>query len=257
MLRRYASVIACCACFACQVASTSAASLTAQLFPLTGEVRLRNTGLSPVEFISYSITSPGGKLNGASGAWRTIADFYDASGNGFIDPFEEWTKLTPSAGPTATNLAEGVFIGPGGTLLGQRAISLGRIWNANTFPSVDLSFDVREPNEQLISVSIDFAIDGDYNANESVDAADYVIWRQYYGSTSVLFADGNLDGVVDAADYVVWRNNLGKTILGGSASAATSSLGAVTVVPEPGTVGFILAALAVVSFFPTRRRRRA
>jgi PEP-CTERM motif len=257
MLKRINFIVAFFVCLLGQAASIFAASLTVQLFPFTGEVRLRNPGVSPVEFISYSITSPSGKLNGTSGVWKSISDFYDASGNGFIDPVEEWTKFTPSAGANATNLAEGVFVGSGGTLLGQRSVSLGRIWNASAYPAMDLSFDIREPNEQLISISPEIAIDGDYLANLTVDAADYAIWRQYYGSSSVLFADGNLDGAVDTADYIVWRKNFGKSLLGGSAGAAIGSLGTAAVVPEPSTLCFILAALAAMGFSSARRRRRA
>jgi hypothetical protein len=254
MLRRILFVGAACACLLGQAAEAPAASLTAQIFPFTGEVRLRNIGLSPVQFISYSITSPSGKLNGTNGVWRSIADNYDASGSGFIDPFQEWTKFTPSAGPSATNLAEGVFTGTGGTLLGQHSVSLGRIWNASAYPAMDLSFDIREPNEQLISVGIDIAIDGDYTGGENVDSADYGIWRQYFGSTSILLADGNLDGRVNAADYVIWRKNLGKSIPGAASGGSIASLTAAAVVPEPATIGLLLTA-GSLAFLPRRRSR--
>ena len=257
MLTKVLFIGASCACLLSYAPPILAASLTAQLFPLTGEVRLKNPGVAPVQFISYSISSPSGKLNGSSGAWRSIADFYDASGSGFIDPVQEWTKLTPSAGAGATNLAEGVFVGPGGTLPGQRSVSLGRIWNPIPYPFIDLLFDIREPNEQLISVGIDFTIDGDYAGGESVNIADYAKWRQDFGSSLILFADGNIDGAVNAADYVVWRKNLGKTLLGGASGAAVASLSAIAVVPEPGTMSLILAASAALGLaISTWRRRR-
>ncbi|MCA9184487.1 MAG: hypothetical protein R3E01_03385 [Pirellulaceae bacterium] len=50
---------------------------------------------------------------------------------------------------------------------------------------------------------------GDYNGNGIVDAADYTIWKDSFGSASDLAADGNGDGVVDAADYTVWKDNFG------------------------------------------------
>jgi ELWxxDGT repeat protein len=56
---------------------------------------------------------------------------------------------------------------------------------------------------------------GDYNANGTVDAADYVVWRKTLGSTTDLRANGDNTGpsagVIDQADYAVWRANFGRT----------------------------------------------
>lgn len=53
-------------------------------------------------------------------------------------------------------------------------------------------------------------IQGDYDSNGIVDAADYTAWRNHYGASGGL-ADYNQDGRVDAGDYVVWRNQFGAT----------------------------------------------
>lgn len=51
---------------------------------------------------------------------------------------------------------------------------------------------------------------GDYNRDQSVDAADYAYWRDSLGATGTgLPMDGNNDGTVDAADYTIWRDNYG------------------------------------------------
>ncbi|MEM9185336.1 MAG: PQQ-dependent sugar dehydrogenase [Planctomycetota bacterium] len=47
--------------------------------------------------------------------------------------------------------------------------------------------------------------EGDYDIDGDVDADDYLVWRQTFGSNLLLSADGNGNGVVDAADYTVWR----------------------------------------------------
>jgi len=76
---------------------------------------------------------------------------------------------------------------------------------------------------------------GDYNRDGSVDAADYVLWRQTQGQMAEgLAADGNGDNEVDVEDYAVWRANFG--------TGAGPALGSVAV-PEPATWIFVLAGL--------------
>ncbi|MBB6429889.1 PEP-CTERM sorting domain-containing protein [Algisphaera agarilytica] len=84
---------------------------------------------------------------------------------------------------------------------------------------------------------------GDYNGNGVVDAADYTVWQDSFGSTTLLDADGNGNGVVDAADYTVWQDNFG-------ASAALSQ--GLMIVPEPNSL-LIVAGLGGVAL---RRRKR-
>lgn len=55
-------------------------------------------------------------------------------------------------------------------------------------------------------------IDGDYNDNGIVDAADYVLWRDQDGQTSPgLSADGDGSGTVDALDYTFWSTRFGNS----------------------------------------------
>ena len=84
----------------------------------------------------------------------------------------------------------------------------------------------------LQSITVLSNPDGDYNFDGTVDAADYTVWRNTLGSTTLVEADGNGNGVVDAADFTVWQSNFGS----GSSTATT--------VPEPTTVSLLLLALA-------------
>jgi hypothetical protein len=85
-------------------------------------------------------------------------------------------------------------------------------------------------------------LEGDYNGDNVVDAADYTVWRDTLGSTSDLRADGNGNGIIDGpganSDYVVWTTNYGAASPG------------VVAVPEPATL--LLGALAGVALL--RRR---
>ena len=79
---------------------------------------------------------------------------------------------------------------------------------------------------------------GDYNHDERVNAADYVVWRKTFGSTTALAADGSGNQQIDQADFDVWRRNFGMTI-GGSGVSINS-------VPEPN--GWVLMAVGITIF---------
>jgi hypothetical protein len=64
---------------------------------------------------------------------------------------------------------------------------------------------------------------GDYNADGTVDLADYNLWKTSFGSTTYLPADGNDNHVIDVGDYTVWRDHFSGAGVGQSAA-----------VPEPG-----------------------
>lgn len=85
---------------------------------------------------------------------------------------------------------------------------------------------------------------GDYNHNGIVDAADYAVWRNTNGSTSLLAADGDGNRRIDGGDYTVWRSHFGAT--SGAGQLLTFA------VPEPGSCTFFLAALLAV--LAVRRR---
>ena len=251
MLKRLLVVALAAGCFWPVAARAVGATIYAELFPHTGEVRLRNRGVTPISIVFYSIESPSGALNSSPSVWRSIDNFYDASGNGFIDPDDDWVIISA----LSTELSEGVFIGDGGSLAPQRAISLGRIWNPNLTPLHDLIFEARETNEQAIVVSPEYEVNGDYLRNGIVDHVDYNRWRQHFGSTTFLFADGNLDGVVDAADYVVWRKNLGLSLTNLGLGGSLSILSAAVSVPEPSAAVLMLAACGALYVLNTRRAR--
>jgi hypothetical protein len=85
-------------------------------------------------------------------------------------------------------------------------------------------------------------ISGDYNNNGTVDAADYVVWRENLNA-SVTLPNDTTPGTVQQADYDVWRTNFGRSSMGALGASAAQG------VPEPATLllsaislGFIAAA---------------
>ena len=91
------------------------------------------------------------------------------------------------------------------------------------------------------SLLLRLATPGDYDKNGVVDFNDYVAWKNAFGSTELLMADGNGDGVVDAADFTIWRNHFETT----SPGAIVHSVAAI---PEPSwqTAGSVLAIAALL-----------
>ncbi len=91
-------------------------------------------------------------------------------------------------------------------------------------------------------------LDGDFNGDNVVDAADYVLWRNTVGSRGLTApADGNADGVVDEADYLIWKSEFGMT--SGGALLASSH-----VVPEPATMVLALAGIGIAGLAVRRRQ---
>ena len=66
---------------------------------------------------------------------------------------------------------------------------------------------------------------GDYNQDDAVDTADYVVWRKMLGQTgTALAADGNGNGEIDAGDYDVWTANLGLSSVARARSVTEGTL---------------------------------
>ena len=94
---------------------------------------------------------------------------------------------------------------------------------------------------------------GDFNADGTVDAADYVVWRMMNGqSGELLAADGNGNGQVDAGDYDVWIANMGQSPASGGAASSNGNSSAIVGVPEP--AGFVLALVGIIILSSIRCR---
>jgi hypothetical protein len=140
-------------------------------------------------------------------------------------------------GVVEISLADGFTPKPG---------DLFTIIKAGQVKDLGLSLAGEDHNFRLVStldevVLVYDALPGDYNLDGTVDAADYVVWRDALGqSGSSLAADGTgpdlagaPDGIVNHHDYLYWKAHYGADI----ASATT------TVVPEPS--GWIAAIVAL------------
>jgi hypothetical protein len=226
------------------------------VFPFTGEVQLLNWDNVPAPFVFYSITSNSSALHGDEGIWLSISDVYDAGGNGFVDPMNDWVELSQNPMNLGQDLAEGT-IGSDAALPPLRGISLGRILDPGVHYS-DLTVDIRRADQTPLNLYVEDAIAGDYNQDRKVDVTDYNYWRLFFGAQFYFpLADGNLNGVVDAADYTIWRDNLGKELPAAGGQAASASIGLATgAVPEPASVLLVIGIAGGMCLRRSRRRSR-
>jgi subtilisin-like proprotein convertase family protein len=139
---------------------------------------------------SWSIEILGGERSTVTDA----AGFYTFAG---LDPGDYDVLLDQKPGWIRTLIpAEPVTVGPGQNIVG---------------------FDFGE--------RVPVHLEGDYNRDTIVDAADYLIWRLQRGLTVANFAgaDGDGDGDVDQDDYNVWLAHFGESLQSQGAAAAVTA----------------------------------
>jgi hypothetical protein len=109
--------------------------------------------------------------------------------------------------------------------------------------------DYQQMNPAALAINAAAFLPGDYNHNGRVDAADYVVWRKSFGSTTELAADGSYNQSIDVADHTFWQLNFGASIAGNAAGNASS-------VPEPQMFAAIAAGIwsCFMVWGPLRRR---
>jgi PEP-CTERM motif len=93
-------------------------------------------------------------------------------------------------------------------------------------------------SNSLTSLTLTAVLPGDFNTDGTVDAADYVVWRENEGTTNSLPNDNGIGGTVGQAQYDLWRVQFGESVPGGAGASATAA------VPEPATYLLLIAAAA-------------
>jgi outer membrane protein assembly factor BamB len=116
------------------------------------------------------------------------------------------------------------------TIVGATGRIEGSMAPFTSYPGAAYVFDVsRGP-----------ALAGDFNTDGTVDAADYLVWRNGLGTTYT------------QADYNTWRANFGRSAAGAAAVAESSSDRSFASLPEPTSV--VLLAFGALAIPASRRR---
>jgi pectinesterase len=99
-------------------------------------------------------------------------------------------------------------------------------------------------------INVVTGLQGDYNNDGIVDAADYTVWRNHLGESDETNINFNGDGDdVGLSDYGVWKDNYGISNLEGSGSLGDQGHAAV---PEPAT--FVMLLMGLAALMCSRRR---
>jgi len=105
-----------------------------------------------------------------------------------------------------------------------------------------LALDVQYTPTSVLLAVVNFGVPGDYNANGTVDAADYTVWRNNLGRSTALPNDDTAG--VAADDYNRWKTHFGES--NGSGSG-------VSVVPETTSFTIVVTSLLGISLFGRTR----
>jgi hypothetical protein len=202
----------------------------------TGSVVLKNLTGQTVHIDDYQITSAAGSLN-ASG-WNS---FQDPAGNppGFPSGNNSGNGWEEADASNENALGESYLTGSSGVPNGA-SISLGSAFSVGE--AQDLVFEYGA----VLGTAV--TLEGDYNEDNVVDAADYVVWRK-----------NNING---QQGYNTWRTNFGRsggvtgpsTLFPGFVRYVASGAGA-SAVPEPASVVFVGMGFAVLAMGRRRDNR--
>jgi hypothetical protein len=207
-----------------------------------GQVAIKNASGEPLNLDYYKIESAASALNATN--WNSLQDQNLAgfpAGNGSGNGWEQF------GGSSARVIGES-YLNSSSLVSNNATLGLGAAFNVGG--AQDLVF-------RYGTVPALAALTGDYNVNGTVDAADYVVWRDNLDA-SVTLPNDTTPGMVTAADYDVWRANFGAA--SGPAGSGTLVQGFVryvtpggaTAAPEPSS--FMLIGLGLSGFVLGGRR---
>jgi hypothetical protein len=214
----------------------------------TGQVTMTNNTTANINIEFYRISSAGMALNVAG--WNSLDDQnYDAVDGpdaGTVAGDADGEGWDEAGGSNASQLVE-LFLGEtGSSFAGGEMLNLGNAYNTSIFGqnNGDLQFTLGLVGGAQFNLNVNYVtgpagVQGDYNNNGVVDAADYVLWR----NGGPLQNEGVTPGNATAEDYDFWRSRFGLSAGVGASPAS---------VPEPAALSIMLL-LWTAALFNRRR----
>ena len=205
-------------------------TLELRVNPSSGAISIFNPGVTTtVNLDGYVLESEAGSFT--LGQWNSLSD----------QSISGWQEAAPTANAISElNLTGSLALAPGGS------ISLGSPFTAAGVE--DLTFSYSTPGDGVYDGTVTYAAaarPGDYDGDNDIDGADFLLWQRTFGSTTQLAADGSGNGVIDADDLAIWKETFGQP-------AAAAAIG---VVPEPETLGLAMVLAAPLAHASRRSRK--
>ncbi len=191
----------------------SSTTLELQVDPSTGQAQIVNPSGFNVEIDGYSIVSSSGALD--TNNWHSFQQDGQTGWEVANASSIHLSELNLQGTRSLAKLEQGAPISLGSILLGG---------------AEDLEFTFHATVEGVL---------GDYNNDGTVDATDYVVWRNNLGAPAGTLPNDAHSGPIGAAQYATWKANYGTT----SDEAAQTYTGVVRYMP-------LSASLATVSPIP-------
>jgi hypothetical protein len=210
----------------------------------SGQVAIKNQTGDPLNIDYYEIESASGALNATT--WNSLQEQNLAgfpAGNGSGNGWEQF-------GGSNSNVIGEAFLTGTSALANDANLALGAAFNPGGTRDLVFRYGTVASTSQPQS--------GDYNNNGTVDAADYVVWRDNLNQ-SVTIPNDSTPGMVTNADYDEWRANFGEsgppsgpsTLMQGFVRYITPAAATATV-PEPSSLMYV--GIGLASLRVTRRR---
>jgi hypothetical protein len=197
-------------------------------------------GETKLDFFVENLSDDGPvPLGNGSGPGNHLVDWVNAGGDSMVQALDSWLQHQPDREPQLDSHNPATGIQLIFNTYGTRFVELyttdldGANGGALDAAGRPLIVDLREWSRTL---SAAITVPGDYSANGTVDAADYVIWRDRLGG-SVQMPNDDTPGV-DTSDYERWRANFGQSTGAGQLTVTYTSI------PEPATLLMFCAGLA-------------
>jgi hypothetical protein len=166
------------------------------------------------------------------------------------NPFDGLSGYTTDGFSTDGNSVTYTLAETGGTLFipygsdgrDQILVTAGTVLGLTTNPSIEGGALLRMLSATIVTED---GLTGDFNDDNIVDAADYVLWRKLNTTSNELPNDGDLGMPIRDDHYNLWREHFGESLSGGGTAG----------VPEPSSIVLLMAAVSLVGGGRSRRVR--